>query len=112
MLRVPGAAERIALPSVEPFGASTILSSVAKKAIVFSCLECGNQANKWLGRCPECNAWKSYAEEQPREAAGRKTLNAAAAPGPIGAPGADLAPRLSTNLPSFDRALGRGVVLR
>jgi DNA repair protein RadA/Sms len=83
---------------------------VAKKAIVFSCLECGNQANKWLGRCPECNAWNSYAEEEPREAGGRKTLNAAVAPVPIGSVGADMAPRISTNLPSFDRVLGGGLV--
>src|SRR5258707_8584317 len=112
MLRVPGAAERIALPSVEPFGASTILSSVAKKAIVFSCLECGNQANKWLGRCPECNAWNSYAEEEPRLAGGKPSLNAALAPVPINEIDRDLAPRISTNLPSFDRVLGGGLSLR
>ncbi len=84
---------------------------MAKKAIVYACLECGNQANKWLGRCPECNAWNSYAEEETREGGGRPTLNAAAAPVPIGAVGADVAPRISTNLPSFDRVLGGGLVL-
>jgi DNA repair protein RadA/Sms len=84
---------------------------VAKKAIVFSCLECGNQANKWLGRCPECNAWNSYAEEEPRLAGGKPSLNAALAPVPINEIDGDLAPRISTNLPSFDRVLGGGLVL-
>jgi DNA repair protein RadA/Sms len=54
---------------------------MAKKATVFACTECGAQANKWLGRCPECNAWNSYAEEEsPRGAA---TGLASAAPVPI-----------------------------
>jgi DNA repair protein RadA/Sms len=85
---------------------------VSKKAIVFSCLECGSQASKWLGRCPECNAWNSYAEEEaPRAAGGKPSLNAALAPVPINEIDGDLAPRVSTNLPSFDRVLGGGLVL-
>lgn len=30
---------------------------------VFTCNECGYQSIKWLGRCPECNAWNSFEEE-------------------------------------------------
>ena len=30
---------------------------------VFICQSCGYQAGKWLGRCPECGAWSSMAEE-------------------------------------------------
>ncbi|MBQ1502458.1 MAG: DNA repair protein RadA, partial [Clostridia bacterium] len=30
---------------------------------VFSCTECGYQSPKWLGRCPGCGAWNSFAEE-------------------------------------------------
>ena len=36
---------------------------MAKKSVIYACVECGNQATKWLGRCPECNAWNSYAQE-------------------------------------------------
>jgi DNA repair protein RadA/Sms len=84
---------------------------LAKKAILFSCLECGNQSPKWLGRCPECNAWNSYAEEEPRADTARPTLSAATAPVPIGAIDFDVAPRISTNLPNLDRVLGGGLVL-
>ena len=35
--------------------------SVPKKTAVFSCNECGAQSPKWIGRCPECNAWNSFA---------------------------------------------------
>ena len=30
---------------------------------VFICQNCGYQAPKWLGRCPDCGAWSSMAEE-------------------------------------------------
>src|SRR6185436_720413 len=42
---------------------------------VFSCQECGAQAPKWLGRCPECGAWNSFVEEaieKPGKATERK----------------------------------------
>ena len=31
--------------------------------IVFTCSECGYQSIKWLGKCPDCNAWNSFVEE-------------------------------------------------
>jgi len=82
---------------------------VAKKATIYACVECGNQATKWLGRCPECNAWNSYAEEEkaPKE---RAALGGGSAM-PIDAIDADVAPRISTRLPNFDRVLGGGLVL-
>ena len=30
---------------------------------VFNCQNCGYQSPKWLGKCPECNTWNSFAEE-------------------------------------------------
>jgi DNA repair protein RadA/Sms len=84
---------------------------VAKKATVYSCLECGAQANKWLGRCPDCNAWNSYAEENVGVAARPSALSASVAPTPIDQVGTDSAPRISTNLPNLDRVLGGGLVL-
>ena len=30
---------------------------------VFICQNCGYQAPKWLGRCPDCGTWSSMAEE-------------------------------------------------
>jgi DNA repair protein RadA/Sms len=82
---------------------------MAKKATVFACNECGAQANKWLGRCPECNAWNSYAEEE--KAAPANSGLTAGGPLPINQIGAESSvPRLSTTLPSVDRVLGGGVV--
>ncbi len=36
---------------------------------VFVCQECGAQAQKWLGKCPDCGAWNSYVEERAVESA-------------------------------------------
>jgi DNA repair protein RadA/Sms len=85
---------------------------VAKKAAVFSCTECGNQSPKWLGRCPDCNAWNSFVQEDVANASPQPyTLGSAGAPVPIDAVDADVAPRISTNLPDLDRVLGGGLVL-
>ena len=35
---------------------------------VFVCQECGSQSSKWLGRCPDCEAWNSFSEERQVEA--------------------------------------------
>lgn len=32
--------------------------------IIFVCRECGTTSPKWLGRCPECQSWNSFDEEQ------------------------------------------------
>ena len=84
---------------------------MAKKAAVFSCLECGAQASKWLGRCPECNAWNSYAEEDRPAVAQPVGIGAGVAPMPIDAIETDQAPRITTNIPSLDRVLGGGLVI-
>ena len=37
---------------------------MAKAKIVWVCSECGNEAMKWLGKCPACNEWDTFYEEQ------------------------------------------------
>lgn len=82
-----------------------------KAATIFACVECGAQATKWLGRCPECNGWNTFAEEEaPAGAMPATALSASAAPIPLGAIGAELVPRTTTALPSLDRVLGGGLV--
>ncbi|MBO7403357.1 MAG: DNA repair protein RadA, partial [Clostridia bacterium] len=34
-----------------------------KSKTVYVCSECDYQSAKWLGRCPQCNAWNSFTEE-------------------------------------------------
>ncbi|MCM8799258.1 MAG: DNA repair protein RadA [Candidatus Omnitrophica bacterium] len=30
---------------------------------IFTCQNCGYQSPRWLGRCPDCNIWNSFVEE-------------------------------------------------
>jgi len=34
-----------------------------KVKTVFNCLKCGYQSPKWLGKCPDCQSWNSFSEE-------------------------------------------------
>ncbi len=83
---------------------------MAKKAIVFSCTDCGSQAPKWIGRCPDCNAWNTYAQEDVATPRPATAMSAAVAPVSIASIDTDLTPRLSTQLPNLDRVLGGGLV--
>ncbi len=83
-----------------------------KSSIVFSCSACGAQSPKWLGRCPDCNAWNSFAEEQPANAEQQsRNLSTVSSPQPIDQVEADSSPRIFTGIPSLDRVLGGGLVL-
>lgn len=44
---------------------------MAKIKSVFFCQSCGYESAKWLGKCPSCNAWNTFAEEvvAPKETA-------------------------------------------
>ena len=36
---------------------------MAKSKSVFFCQHCGYESAKWLGKCPSCNNWNTFAEE-------------------------------------------------
>jgi DNA repair protein RadA/Sms len=38
------------------------MAKADKVKIVFVCQQCGKASPKWLGRCPECQAWNTFAE--------------------------------------------------
>ena len=87
--------------------------------IVFACQECGAQAPKWMGRCPDCGAWNSLVEERATEAAGAPPAAAGNRYAQFATSGisklyADVetsnAARLSTGIGEFDRVLGGGIV--
>jgi DNA repair protein RadA/Sms len=79
---------------------------------IYSCQQCGSQSPKWLGRCPDCNAWNSFVEEAVSPA-GVKPVPAA-----LGGGGAHLyaevdtvvSERLPSGISEFDRVLGGGIV--
>jgi DNA repair protein RadA/Sms len=89
-----------------------------KPTSVFRCQACGFQTGKWYGRCPDCSAFNTMAEERTaptREAGFGRRRVAGAAPAPV-APRrlADVtvgdAERITTGIAELDRVLGGGVV--
>ena len=78
---------------------------------VFVCQQCDYRAPKWLGRCPECDAWASLVEE--REGVASKHVAWERRPQPA-VPFSEVSPadaeRTPTGIPELDRVLGGGLV--
>src|SRR5438093_243984 len=74
---------------------------------VFACAECGHESPKWLGRCPGCASWNSFAEAQ-HQASARTRV--ATTPVALADLADEDAARTPTGLPEFDRVLGGGIV--
>ncbi len=76
---------------------------------IYMCGACGQQAPRWLGRCPSCGEWGTVAEQAP--AAGRRAALGPAPDAPRLADLVDAAPeRLATGIGELDRVLGGGLV--
>lgn len=87
---------------------------MAKAKIQYQCAECGAATPKWVGQCPECNAWNTLSEviteattsssrfrghkESPAEICYLDHIDALQSP------------RLSTGMQELDRATGGGLV--
>lgn len=88
---------------------------MAKPRSVFFCSACGFESSRWLGRCPQCEAWNSF-DERPFAVAPKSTrdlrpaANHAAEPQPLHAIGAKSVTRLRLGMPEFDAVLGGGMV--
>lgn len=74
---------------------------------LWECTRCGQQASKWLGRCPGCGAFNTF-EQQPGKLPKRK--GSAVAPVPLNQISIAASPRLSTGIAACDRVLGGGLV--
>ena len=84
--------------------------TATKDRPAFSCAECGLGVPKWVGRCPECQAWGTISEVG---AARLRTVSA----GPVSAPARPIADvdveaarSRPTGVGELDRVLGGGLV--
>jgi len=85
---------------------------VVKKGSTYRCGECGYEAPKWVGRCPECQAWGTLEERgDARPAIARVAAGAPSAPArPIGEVDVETARAKPTGVSELDRVLGGGFV--
>src|ERR671929_1124610 len=91
---------------------------VATKTL-YVCSNCGYQAPKWLGRCPDCGQWSTFLEEarEPKKVVGfaeRATRQKARAAGKTLAlsevPVVDGGGRMDAGVGELNRVLGGGIV--
>src|SRR5689334_12983689 len=86
---------------------------MAKSQTRFVCQQCGYESPRWLGRCPECEAWSSFSEEL-RIAAKSRPLAKREVPAGAAIRITDVAaaplPRFSSGIGELDRVLGGGIV--
>ncbi len=87
---------------------------MAKARSVYFCNGCGFESPRWLGRCPQCEAWNSF-DERPFTVASKgarttPTRAATLAPVPLDEIDSTRIARIRTGLREFDGVLGGGTV--
>jgi DNA repair protein RadA/Sms len=87
---------------------------VSKTKSVFFCNGCGFESARWLGRCPQCEAWNTF-EEAPAAAkkgarGNGRTPSASTGPLPLAEIDEARTTRIRTGIGEFDALLGGGVV--
>ena len=83
----------------------------SKFKIVFICQQCGKENPKWLGRCPDCQAWNSLVET--RAAPARPVAQphfTANAPQELSQAEKRESPRFNLGVSEVNRVLGGGLV--
>ncbi|MBI4666146.1 MAG: DNA repair protein RadA [Nitrospinae bacterium] len=89
---------------------------MAKATTLYICQSCGHQSPKWLGKCPSCNQWDTFAEERqaaPAPAGSRRAWlekHGKEEPVAITEVTSDTEDRVPTGIGELDRVLGGGVV--
>jgi len=88
---------------------------MTKAKTVFFCQSCGHQSPKWLGKCPSCGEWNTFAEEVIQKETSRNTLSdfslsRNSVPKQIKNIEIEDEPRIDTKNAELNRVLGGGMV--
>ncbi len=86
---------------------------MAKAKTYYFCQECGYQSSSWLGRCPECGKFGTFAEEVVKMESGKRKVESGklqSVPKRIQEVTYSGTKRIPTHCGEFDRVLGGGIV--
>lgn len=87
---------------------------MAKAKTYYFCQECGYQSSGWLGRCPECGKFGTFAEEVVKAESGKRKAESGnpgmSVPKRIQEVSYSETKRIATGCGEFDRVLGGGIV--
>ena len=83
--------------------------------MVYFCQECGYESSKWMGQCPGCKAWNSFAEEpvstgKKASGGGKSVSRQQSEPVILKEISLKEDERQTTNIGELDRVLGGGIV--
>ncbi len=83
-----------------------------KTKVRYVCQACGYQAPKWLGKCPQCGQWETFAEEVVQPVSTGRALKGqkAVEPVPLDRIEGEREERIHTGIGEFDRILGGGIM--
>ncbi|GAA1237653.1 DNA repair protein RadA [Prauserella halophila] len=92
--------------------ADTVPGVAKKTSSTYRCAECGYEVAKWVGRCPECQAWGTIEERgDARPQVARVAAGAPSAPArPIAQVDVESSRASPTGVSELDRVLGGGLV--
>lgn len=85
---------------------------MAKAKTIYFCQECGHESSKWMGQCPGCRQWNTFAEEtveRPKHASSERP-GSSARPVPLSEIEMKQEERFTSGFPELDRVLGGGIV--
>lgn len=81
------------------------------KKTAFFCQNCGYESGKWMGQCPACREWNTFAEEIVEKSAGAHTVRRETAePVRLSSIKSGEESRVSSGCGELDRVLGGGIV--
>ena len=86
---------------------------MAKTRSVFFCSECGHESPQWVGKCPTCNSWNTFVEQEVAKASKRATPGSSGtgnAPTPIAQVDPEQQRRVVLEDRELNRVLGGGLV--
>lgn len=87
---------------------------MAKARSVYFCSACGFESPRWLGRCPQCEAWNSFDERPFAVSPARGRAYSPAQPGSAPTPLHEIdersVERIASGIDEFDAVLGGGIV--
>jgi DNA repair protein RadA/Sms len=84
---------------------------VPKAKSIFTCSACGHVASRWLGRCPQCEAWNTFVEgAAPLKSARAVHARPTSAPLRLSEIADAKVARMRSGIGEFDALLGGGLV--
>ena len=85
-----------------------------KAKLLFFCQNCGFESTKWMGQCPGCKEWNTFAEEPqaavPKKTAAGSVRKDAPHPKTLSEIEVSQTARMTTGMGELDRVLGGGIV--